>query len=36
MGVAIIGGLLFAMVLTLFIIPGMYLLISRKKPADHA
>jgi len=34
MGVAIIGGLLFAMILTLFIIPGMYLLISRKKPAE--
>ncbi|NBC24532.1 MAG: MMPL family transporter [Bacteroidetes bacterium] len=36
MGVAIIGGLIFAMILTLFIIPGMYLLISRKKPAEHA
>jgi len=36
MGVAIIGGLVFSMVLTLFIIPGMYLLLSRKKPANDA
>jgi multidrug efflux pump len=35
MGVAIIGGLLFAMIFTLFIIPGMYLLLSRKKPKQH-
>lgn len=35
MGVAIIGGLLLSLLLTLFIIPGMYLLFSRKKPAQH-
>ncbi|GLR16980.1 efflux RND transporter permease subunit [Portibacter lacus] len=32
MGLAIIGGLLFSLILTLYIIPSMYLLISRKKP----
>jgi multidrug efflux pump subunit AcrB len=35
MGVAIIGGLLLSLLLTLFIIPGMYLLFSRKKPAQY-
>jgi hydrophobe/amphiphile efflux-1 (HAE1) family protein len=33
MGVAIIGGLLFSLLLTLYLIPAMYLLISRKKVA---
>ncbi|PHI21523.1 acriflavin resistance protein [Lewinellaceae bacterium SD302] len=33
MGVAIIGGLLFSLLLTLYLIPSMYLLISRKKAA---
>jgi multidrug efflux pump len=34
MGVAIIGGLLFSLLLTLYLIPSMYLLISRKKAAE--
>ncbi len=33
MGVSIIGGLLFSLLLTLYLIPSMYLLISRKRPA---
>jgi multidrug efflux pump len=33
MGVAIIGGLLFSLLLTLYLIPSVYLLISRKKAA---
>jgi multidrug efflux pump len=32
MGIAVIGGLLFSLLLTLFVIPAMYKLMSRKKP----
>ena len=34
MGIAIIGGLLFSLLLTLYLIPSMYLLISRKKAVE--
>lgn len=35
MGIAIIGGLLLSLLLTLYVIPGMYLLMSRKKAKPH-
>jgi multidrug efflux pump len=35
MGIAIIGGLLLSLLLTLFVIPGMYMLMSRKKAKPH-
>jgi multidrug efflux pump len=34
MGIVVIGGLLFSLVLTLFVIPAMYTFISREKPSD--
>ncbi|HEY9124217.1 MAG TPA: efflux RND transporter permease subunit, partial [Bacteroidales bacterium] len=38
MGIVIVGGLLFALILTLFVIPSMYVLISGKghKQSDDA
>jgi len=36
MGIAVVGGLLFGMVLTLFVIPAMILLFAGKKKAAHA
>ncbi len=35
LGVVIIGGLLFSLVLTLFVVPSLYVYISRKKRATH-
>ncbi|MBL7923262.1 MAG: efflux RND transporter permease subunit, partial [Bacteroidia bacterium] len=35
MGIVIIGGLLFALVLTLYVIPGIYSYMSRKKRQEH-
>ncbi|GAB3945272.1 efflux RND transporter permease subunit [Spirosoma harenae] len=35
MGIVIIGGLMFSLVLTLFVIPAMYTFLSRKKKSDH-
>jgi multidrug efflux pump len=35
LGIVIIGGLMFALVLTLFVVPALYSYISRKKRATH-
>jgi multidrug efflux pump len=35
LGIVIIGGLLFALVLTLFVVPALYSYISRKKRVTH-
>jgi multidrug efflux pump len=36
LGIVIVGGLLFSLLLTLFVIPAMYRLLSRrKKPAEE-
>jgi multidrug efflux pump subunit AcrB len=35
LGVVIIGGLLFSLVLTLFVVPSLYVYISRKKRSTH-
>lgn len=35
-GITVIGGLLFSLVLTLFVIPAMYSYLSRKKPGTAA
>jgi multidrug efflux pump len=36
MGVVIVGGLLFALILTLFVIPAFYAMLSRKKAHEHS
>lgn len=36
MGVVIVGGLLFALILTLFVIPAFYAMLSRKKASEHS
>jgi HAE1 family hydrophobic/amphiphilic exporter-1/multidrug efflux pump len=35
LGIVIIGGLLFALILTLFVVPALYTYISRKKKVNH-
>ncbi|NID10827.1 efflux RND transporter permease subunit [Fibrivirga algicola] len=35
LGVVIVGGLMFSLVLTLFVIPAMYIFMSRRKPGQH-
>jgi multidrug efflux pump len=35
MGITVIGGLVFSLILTLFVIPAMYLFMSRKKPLQN-
>jgi multidrug efflux pump subunit AcrB len=36
MGVVIVGGLLFALILTLFVIPAFYAMLSRSKASEHS
>ncbi len=36
MGVVIVGGLLFALILTLFVIPAFYAMLSRNKASEHS
>ncbi len=36
LGIVIVGGIVFSLVLTLYVIPAMYVFLSRKKPAAHA
>ena len=36
MGVVIVGGLLFALILTLFVIPAFYAMLSRNKATEHS
>jgi multidrug efflux pump len=35
LGIVIVGGILFALVLTLFVIPAMYSFLSRRKPVEY-
>jgi multidrug efflux pump len=36
LGIVIVGGIMFSLILTLYVIPAMYVFMSRKKPAAHA
>jgi multidrug efflux pump len=36
MGIVVVGGILFSLILTLFVIPAMYSFLSRKKTENHA
>ncbi|UPK70043.1 efflux RND transporter permease subunit [Chitinophaga filiformis] len=36
LGIVIVGGIVFSLILTLFVIPAMYTFLSRRKPASHS